>query len=164
MGKVFRLSRELNLLMSCFGLSELYSRLASLNSGTGTVLCAGSVTFNLREKSLAPSLYPGLGIQSMVFWSNQSFFVIERSIWSWKRLNYSRQSFLKINGIDGLMVDLFQRSTWVIRSRLIFLKIEKIERLKIKRSKDSIPNPANCYYDQGWEFDHRFFVWIDKFL
>ena len=62
---VFRLPWELNLLLSCFWLSALYSRiycngdphagLASLNHGTVRQL---RVRFNLREEASAPSLYP----------------------------------------------------------------------------------------------------------
>ena len=88
--------------------------------------------------------------------SNQSLFVIERSITSWKRSNHSCQPLLKINRIDSLTVDLFKRSKRAIRSRSIFLKdqreqfdhcpsflkIKKIKRLKIKRLKNRIPNPG----------------------
>ena len=62
---------------------------------------------------------------------------------SWKRLNRSCQSFLKIHGIDSLMVDLFKRAnqslsiffkrlTRAIRSQSIFFKDQKD--WKIKRS------------------------------
>ena len=67
------------------------------------------------------------------FRSNCLFFVIERSIWSWKRIELllsifckDRQywfahgrSFLKIDRIDSITVNLFQRSTRSIRSRSI---------------------------------------------
>ena len=76
-------------------------------------------------------------------WAKRSFLVIERSIRSWKRLNRSCQSFLKIHGIDSLMVDLFKRAnrslsiffkrlTRAIRSQSIFFKDQKD--WKIKRS------------------------------
>ena len=67
-------------------------------------------------------LWSGCGIWSAVFWSNQSFFVIKRSIWLWKRSNRSRQSFLKIDGIELLTVNLIKRSMRAILSRSIFLE------------------------------------------
>ena len=51
--------------------------------------------------------FTALGIRSSVFRSNRTFFVIERSIRSWKRLNRSHRSFLKIDGIDLLTVNLY---------------------------------------------------------
>ena len=68
MGKVFRLPWELNLMLSCFRFSALYSRTycnswpsppAYVLRGTGTVLYVllGSVGLNLREEASAPSLY-----------------------------------------------------------------------------------------------------------
>ena len=58
---------------------------------------------------------------------NRSFFVIDRSTRSWKWSNRS---------LEKDRQDRFNHG----RS---FLKIEKIERLKIEGSKDRIPNPAN---------------------
>ena len=57
----------------------------------------------------------GLGIQSSVFWSNQSF------LWSKDWFPHG-QSFLKIDGIDSTMVDLLQRLTGSILSWSIFFK------------------------------------------
>ena len=86
-----------------------------------------------------------------------------------------RRTLNKIDGIDSLTVDLFNRLTRTIRSQSIFfidrsidcdrialvdllnrstviesflsifLKIENIERSKIERSKDQIPNPESSY-------------------
>ena len=95
-------------------------------------------------------LWSGLGIWSSVFRSNRSFFVIARSIWSrkisnlpmiffkdwWDRFAHG-QSFLKINGIDSLTVNLFKRLMIAIFSWLIFFKDrkdQKIEDHKIKIS------------------------------
>ena len=107
-------------------------------SNTGTMISVGNLIISFRLRS------------------NQSLFVIERSITSWKRSNHSCQPLLKINRIDSLTVDLFKRSKRAIRSRSIFLKdqreqfdhcpsflkIKKIKRLKIKRLKNRIPNPG----------------------
>ena len=57
------------------------------------------------------------------------------------RFDYGR-SFQNIDESDLIMVNLF---------------------LRAKRSNDRISNPANWYYDQGWEFDHGFFDWIVSF-
>ena len=107
-------------------------------SNTGTMISVGNLIISFRLRS------------------NQSLFVIERSITSWKRSNHSCQPLLKINRIDSLTVDLFKRSKRAIRSRSIFLKdqreqfdhcpsflkIKKIKGLKIKRLKNRIPNPG----------------------
>ena len=45
-----------------------------------------------------------------------TFYVIERSIWSWKRSNRSRRSFLQINVIDSVTGALLKRATRSIRS------------------------------------------------
>ena len=50
------------------------------------------------------------------------------------------------------------------KDRKISDRRSKIEDCKIEKSKDQIPNPANWYYDQGWEFDHQFFDQIDRYL
>ena len=78
-GKVFRLPWELNLLLSCFGLSALYSRIYR-NSWTCPLawhpqqrywhdtVGQGSVSFNLREEASAPSLYPSCCIIYKYLW------------------------------------------------------------------------------------------------
>ena len=102
-------------------------------SNTGTMISVGNLIISFRLRS------------------NQSLFVIERSITSWKRSNHSCQPLLKINRIDSLTVDLFKRSKRAIRSRSIFLKDQReqfdhcpsfLKIKKIKRLKNRIPNPG----------------------
>ena len=102
-------------------------------SNTGTMISVGNLIISFRLRS------------------NQSLFVIERSITSWKRSNHSCQPLLKINRIYSLTVDLFKRSKRAIRSRSIFLKDQReqfdhcpsfLKIKKIKRLKNRIPNPG----------------------
>ena len=44
--------------------------------------------------------------------STKSFFVIKRSIWSWKKLNHSQQYFVKIKRIDLLTGSIFFKYGW----------------------------------------------------
>ena len=45
-----------------------------------------------------------------------------------------------------------------------FFELKKTKDRRSKDQKIEFPNPANWYYDQGGEFDHRFFDRMDRFL
>ena len=58
------------------------------------------------------NLYTGLGICSSVFQAICSFFVSERAICLWKKVNPSRCSFVMSNLSESLMVALLSWATW----------------------------------------------------
>ena len=91
--------------------------------------------------STAIQYQQGLGIQSSVNWSNRSFFVIKRSIRSWKRSSRSCWTFSKIDVIESITVDLFQRLMRANRSCQSFKMIEERRSMGAYRS----------FGKKGWE-------------
>ena len=104
-GKVFRLSWELNLLLSCFGLSALYvlahilkqltqpAGLASFNRGTGTVLYdRGSVIGSIWEKTRRPLPFTHLAVLFIYvwFWPHHSscfWLPVSQQLFQWLNVN-----------------------------------------------------------------------------
>ena len=100
---------------------------------------------------LKTTVQSGVGIRSSVFRANRLFFVIKRSkdqfdltvkkiksppsiIFKDQRDWFDHvQSFSKINEIDSITVNLFQRSTRAIRSRSLFFKDRKDRKIEDRK-------------------------------
>ena len=133
MGKVFRPTWELNLLLSCFGLSALYSRINStvtddparrpgitqLRYRHGTVW-QWKVRFSLTEDSSAPSLFPSSCIIYLCQFTVYIFMLIKQNVVLWrnpvldKRIQFFRSNnCTQINWFGRSDVKMLKKTVYI---------------------------------------------------
>ena len=107
----------------------------------------------------------GLGIRSSVFWLNRLFFLLKDRYRLYKRSNLSRWSFVKIDGIKSLTVDLWKDWRDWCDDGSSFSKIDKsksistraIQSFGIKRGgKLSTTNEKYIFLSKPLVFGERF--------